>query len=88
MISRPRYAPASATWSPAGAYGTTYVVRANGDVYPCIYPVGRPQYLLGNVSGALDHRPLAEMMDALHVDRRGGVRRAAPGGMRAAGAAP
>ena len=51
-------------------YGTTYVVRTSGDVYPCIYLVGRPEYRLGNVSGPLDYRPLEEMMRALHVDRR------------------
>lgn len=51
-------------------YGTTYVVRTNGDVYPCIYLVGRRQYLLGNVSGVLDYHPLEEMMTALHVDNR------------------
>ena len=51
-------------------YGATYVVRTNGDVYPCIYLVGLRQYLLGNVSGVLDYRPLEKMMIALHVDNR------------------
>lgn len=45
-------------------------MRTNGDVYPCIYLVGRRQYLLGNVSGVLDYHPLEEMMTALHVDNR------------------
>jgi uncharacterized protein len=51
-------------------HGTTYVVRTNGDVYPCIYLVGQPRYRLGNVAGALDEEPLARMMAELHVDRR------------------
>lgn len=51
-------------------HGTTYVVRTNGDVYPCIYLVGHPRYRLGNVAGRLDHEPLARMMAELHVDRR------------------
>jgi len=50
--------------------GTTRVVRPNGDVYPCIYLVGRPQHLLGNVAGRLDDAPLSRMMAELHVDRR------------------
>lgn len=45
-----------------------------GDVYPCIYLVGRPPYLLGNVSGVLDYRPLEEMMRVLHVDHRADCR--------------
>lgn len=51
-------------------HGTTYVVRPDGDVYPCIYLVGHPRYRLGNVAGRLDHAPLARMMAELHVDRR------------------
>ncbi len=51
-------------------HGTTYVVRPNGDVYPCIYLVGHPRYRLGNVAGPLDHEPLVRMMEELHVDRR------------------
>jgi len=51
-------------------YGTTYVVRPDGDVYPCIYLVGRQRYRLGNVTGALDCRSLEEMFTALHVDNR------------------
>jgi uncharacterized protein len=56
------------------AYGTTYVVRTNGDVYPCIYLVGRDQYRRGNVAGTLDYRPLDDMLKALHVDNREGCR--------------
>jgi uncharacterized protein len=51
-------------------YGKNYVVRTNGDVYPCIYLVGQEPYRLGNVAGALDHRPLDAMLRALHVDNR------------------
>jgi uncharacterized protein len=50
--------------------GTTYVVQADGDVYPCIYLVGWEQYRLGNVAGALNLKPLDDMLEALHVDRR------------------
>lgn len=50
--------------------GATYVVRPNGDIYPCIYLVGQKQYRLGNVTGMLDRRPLEEMFTALHVDNR------------------
>ena len=57
--------------APAGA---TYVVRVNGDVYPCIYLVGQEQYRLGNVTGRLDRRPLDDMLQALHVDHREGCR--------------
>jgi uncharacterized protein len=55
-------------------YGTTYVVRPNGDVYPCIYLVGHDRYRLGNVTGTLDCRPLDDMLEALHVDNREGCR--------------
>jgi uncharacterized protein len=51
-------------------HGTTYVVRPNGDVYPCIYLVGHPRYRLGNVAGRLDDEPLTRMMAELHVDNR------------------
>jgi uncharacterized protein len=51
-------------------YGKTYVVRVNGDVYPCIYLVGQEPYRLGNVAGALDRRPLDAMLRTLHVDNR------------------
>jgi uncharacterized protein len=51
-------------------HGTTYVVRPDGDVYPCIYLVGHPQYRLGNVTGPLDYSPLCRMMADLHVDHR------------------
>ncbi|MBM4273959.1 MAG: radical SAM protein [Deltaproteobacteria bacterium] len=54
----------------AAPYGTNYVVRASGDVYPCIYLVGQEPYRLGNVAGALDRRPLDGMLKALHVDNR------------------
>lgn len=54
----------------AAPYGKNFVVRANGDVYPCIYLVGQESYRLGNVSGALDHRPLDAMLQTLHVDHR------------------
>lgn len=50
--------------------GTTYVVRPDGDIYPCIYMVGRPEYRLGNVAGTLDRRPLDGMMKTMHVDNR------------------
>ena len=55
-------------------YGTTYVVRVNGDVYPCIYLVGQEQYRLGSVAGPLDRRPLDDMLMALHVDNRADCR--------------
>ncbi len=51
-------------------HGTTYVVRTNGDVYPCIYLVGQEEYYLGNVTGDLDYRPLDTMLKVLHVDNR------------------
>jgi len=54
--------------------GATYVVRVNGDVYPCIYLVGQEHYRLGNVTGRLDRRPLDDMLQALHVDHREGCR--------------
>lgn len=54
----------------AAPYGKNYVVRANGDVYPCIYLVGQESYRLGNVAGALDYRPLDAMLETLHVDNR------------------
>ncbi len=54
----------------AAPYGTNYVVRANGDVYPCIYLVGQEPYRLGNGDGALDRRPLNAMLETLHVDNR------------------
>jgi uncharacterized protein len=51
--------------------GATFVARANGDIYPCIYLVGQQQYRIGNVgAGTLDFRPLEEMRAALHVDQR------------------
>lgn len=52
-------------------YGATFVVRVNGDVYPCIYLVGQESYRTGNVgAGSLDLRPLDDMRTALHVDNR------------------
>ncbi|MEN6439413.1 MAG: radical SAM protein [Syntrophobacter sp.] len=58
-------------------YGATYVIRPNGDIYPCIYLVGRHQYRLGNVAGGFDRRPLARMFTALHVDNREDCRKCA-----------
>jgi uncharacterized protein len=55
-------------------YGTTYVVRANGDVYPCIYLVGQAPYRLGNIAGTLDRGPLDQMLKAMHVDHRADCR--------------
>ncbi len=54
----------------AAPYGGSYVVRMNGDVYPCIYLVGQKQYRLGNVAAPLDRRPLDKMLRSLHVDQR------------------
>jgi len=54
----------------AAPQGKNYVVRANGDVYPCIYLVGQEQYRVGHVAGPWDHRPLDAMLQALHVDHR------------------
>ena len=68
---RPGVRHVVACGAPAGA---TYVVRVNGDVYPCIYLVGQEQYRLGNVTGRLDRRPLDDMLQALHVDHREGCR--------------
>jgi uncharacterized protein len=51
-------------------FGTTYVVRTNGDVYPCIYLVGQAAYRLGNIAGALDRRPLDQILQTMHVDNR------------------
>lgn len=34
------------------AIGNTYVVDANGDVFPCIYLVGNSNYLIGNVKNS------------------------------------
>lgn len=51
-------------------HGTTFVVRPNGDVYPCIYLVGQERYRLGGVDAGLSRRPLDDMMTAFHVDNR------------------
>jgi uncharacterized protein len=49
----------------------TFVVRVNGDIYPCIYLVGQERYRIGNVAtDSLDLRPLDAMRTALHVDSR------------------
>lgn len=51
--------------------GATFVVRPQGEVYPCIYLVGQKRYRIGNVAtGALDFRRLDDMRTALHVDNR------------------
>jgi uncharacterized protein len=52
-------------------HGMTFVVRVNGDIYPCIYLVGQERYRIGNVAaGSLDLGPLDDMRAALHVDQR------------------
>lgn len=50
--------------------GSTPVIQANGDVYPCIYLVGMKRFFMGNV---LEKIPQPEdrydwMMTSLHVD--------------------
>jgi uncharacterized protein len=51
-------------------YGMTPVVQCDGSVYPCIYLVGMPRFLLGNVmDGDFPKAGVCDwMVDALHVD--------------------
>jgi len=57
-------------------YGNTPVVDVNGDVYPCIYLVGIPSYLFGNVMDGTypQMKILQDMGDGLHVDGRSDCR--------------
>ena len=68
-----RLAPGSLAVVGCGApFGNVPVVTANGDVYACIYLVGIPRFLLGNIlEPDYPRRPVLEAMYAsLHVDHR------------------
>lgn len=52
----------------AAPSGTTPVIRANGDVYLCIYLVGQDMFRHGTVSGSWDWRLLDDLSVSLHVD--------------------
>ena len=56
----------------AAPSGTTPVVRANGDVYLCIYLVGQEKNRFGTLDGAWDQKHLEGMTEALHVDNVAG----------------
>ena len=52
----------------AAPSGLTPVIRADGDVYLCIYLVGQEKYRYGTATGAWDRRLLDDTMTLLHVD--------------------
>ncbi len=52
----------------AAPSGTTPVIRANGDVYLCIYLVGQEKFRFGTLGNSWDRQTLAETTKTLHVD--------------------
>jgi uncharacterized protein len=53
----------------AAPSGLTPVIRANGDVYLCIYLVGQEKYRFGTTSREWDRGLLDELKASLHVDK-------------------
>lgn len=53
-------------------YGNTPVVDVNGNIYPCIYLVGIPDYDMGNITEGTypQTEKLQALADELHVDKR------------------
>lgn len=52
----------------AAPSGTTPVIRANGDVYTCIYLVGQERHRFGSLGSEWDRSRLDDMLEGLHVD--------------------
>ncbi len=52
----------------AAPSGVTPVIRANGDVYLCIYLVGQEKFRFGTTPGPWERRMLDETLTLLHVD--------------------
>lgn len=68
-----RLAPGSRSVVGCGAsYGNTPVVDVTGDVYPCIYLVGRKEFYIGNIMNESypDKNVLGRIYNYLHVDQR------------------
>ncbi len=66
------------TMSCAAPSGATPVISATGDVYLCVYLVGREKFRYGTFSSAWDRRLLDETTVSLHVDNLQGCSTSCP----------